>query len=61
MMKQTPKTPSRQRPNPAFAGAFARLDAAVAKAETPSDLTESEKTQIWIQTLWGRLPENLRK
>jgi hypothetical protein len=61
MMKPAPKIPTRPRPNPAFAGAFARLDEAVSKAATPSDLTESEKTQIWMQTLWGRPRENLRK
>jgi hypothetical protein len=60
-MKQPPKVPRRQRPNPAFAEALARLDAAVAQATTPSDLTESEITQLWRRTLWGSPPENLKK
>jgi hypothetical protein len=60
-MRPTPKTPPRQRPNPAFAGAFARLDEAVAKAKTLSDLTESEKTQMWMHAMWGKPPEKLKQ
>jgi hypothetical protein len=56
-MRPTPKTPPRQRPNPAFAGAFARLGAAVAQATTPSELSDSQKLQLIRLRVFGRIAE----
>jgi hypothetical protein len=58
--KHGSKPPHRQLLNPAWRLAFERLDQALSKANTPSDLTEVEKTKMWVQTLWGKRPEPLK-
>jgi hypothetical protein len=52
-MKKNPKSPFCEKPNPAFAGAFARLDAAVAKATTPYDLSDVDKINLVRLQLFG--------
>ena len=50
--KSTPRQPP---PYPAYAKAFARLDEALAKATTPSELTGSEKLDLIRLRLFGRI------
>ena len=43
--------------DPAYVRAFARLNASLAQASTLADLTEAEKTELWVRQLWGKSPE----
>jgi hypothetical protein len=52
-VKPQPKQPPCPQPNPAFARAFGRLDAAVAKATTPYDLSDSDKIDLIRLKLFG--------
>jgi hypothetical protein len=54
-MKRPKKTPPSRPPHPAYAKAFARLDEAVSKATTPSDLSGSEKLDLIRLRLFGRI------
>ena len=56
-MSRDSQTPSGEKPHPAYARAFARLDEALAKATTPSDLTLAEKLDLIRLRLFGCLPE----
>lgn len=42
--------------NPAFRPAFERLDAALAK-NTRSNISEHEKTRLWLLKMFGRSPK----
>jgi len=59
-MKPNPKNSPRSEVDQAYAQAFARLSTALAKATTPADLTEAEKTRIWVFRLWGPPPNPLK-
>jgi hypothetical protein len=59
-MKHRSKPTYRRPVNPAWRPAIERLDQAVSKATTSTDLTEAEKTEIWVQTLWGKRPAHLK-
>ena len=52
-MNHHSKPPPCEKPNPAFRRAFARLGAAVAKATTPSELSEVEKINLLRFRLFG--------
>ena len=56
-MSSDPKTPPGKKPHPAYARAFARLDEALAKATTPSDLTLAEKLDLIRLRVFGCLAE----
>jgi hypothetical protein len=59
-MSRDPKTPPAEKPHPAWATAFARIEAAMAQATTPADYTEAEKTDLWILRPFGRPPQTLK-
>jgi len=54
-MSDQPKPPPGEKPNPAFRRAFARLDAALAKASTPSELDISDKLNAIRIHLFGHV------
>jgi len=59
-MSSDPQTPPGKKTHPAWAAAFARIEAAMAQATTPADYTEAEKTDLWVLRTFGRPPQPLK-